>query len=123
MDIFELLGIDADDPDQRRALAQVHGDGALLDDLVRIRKDRMTQQQVADQLGVSQSAVAKIESGDRDPRLSTLGRYASAIGVLVRHEVDTGVPERGPIVATHSGAAVRPWHTSTHTAPRIRLHG
>jgi ribosome-binding protein aMBF1 (putative translation factor) len=40
----------------------------------------MSQTQVAALMGTSQSAVARLESGDADVRLSTLERYASAIG-------------------------------------------
>jgi predicted transcriptional regulator len=39
----------------------------------------MTQTQVAALMGTSQSAVARLESGDADIRLSTLERYAAAL--------------------------------------------
>lgn len=56
--------------------------------LVRIRRDKnLTQQQVADLLGVSQQAIQKLERYDNDPRLSTLERYANAIGAIITHEV------------------------------------
>ena len=40
----------------------------------------LSQTQVAARMGTSQSAVARLESGDADVRLSTLERYATAIG-------------------------------------------
>jgi ribosome-binding protein aMBF1 (putative translation factor) len=40
----------------------------------------LTQTEVAARMGTSQSAVARLESGDADVRLSTLERYAAAIG-------------------------------------------
>jgi transcriptional regulator with XRE-family HTH domain len=40
----------------------------------------LSQTEVAARMGTSQSAVARIESGDADVRLSTLERYASALG-------------------------------------------
>jgi predicted transcriptional regulator len=44
----------------------------------------LSQTEVAARMGTSQSAVARIESGDADVRLSTLDRYAVALG----HELD-----------------------------------
>jgi transcriptional regulator with XRE-family HTH domain len=40
----------------------------------------LSQTQVAARMGTSQSAVARLESGDADIRLSTLERYAAAVG-------------------------------------------
>ena len=39
----------------------------------------LTQTEVAARMGTSQSAVARLESGDADVRLSTIERYAAAI--------------------------------------------
>ncbi|MGH3487899.1 MAG: helix-turn-helix domain-containing protein, partial [Actinopolymorphaceae bacterium] len=44
------------------------------------RRSGLSQTQVAARMGTSQSAVARIEAGDVDVRLSTLERYASAVG-------------------------------------------
>ncbi|MDN5558781.1 MAG: helix-turn-helix domain-containing protein [Ruaniaceae bacterium] len=38
-------------------------------------------------LGVSQQAINKFERYDSDPKLSTIRRYANAVGVLVEHRV------------------------------------
>ena len=53
---------------------------ALTDELV-TRRTRLglSQTQVAARMGTSQSAVARLESGDADIRLSTLERYAAAL--------------------------------------------
>jgi transcriptional regulator with XRE-family HTH domain len=40
----------------------------------------LSQTEVAARMGTSQSAVARLESGGADLRLSTLERYAAAIG-------------------------------------------
>ncbi|HUB69642.1 MAG TPA: helix-turn-helix transcriptional regulator [Acidimicrobiales bacterium] len=40
----------------------------------------LSQTEVAARMGTSQSAVARLESGETDLRLSTLERYAAAIG-------------------------------------------
>lgn len=54
---------------------------ALGDELVSRRRDLgLSQTEVAARMGTSQSAVARLEAGEADMRLSTLERYASAIG-------------------------------------------
>ena len=54
---------------------------ALAESLVEQRqKLGLSQTEVAARMGTSQSAVARIESGDADVRLSTLERYAAALG-------------------------------------------
>jgi DNA-binding XRE family transcriptional regulator len=44
----------------------------------------LTQAQVADRMGTSQSTVARLESGTAKPSLSTLKRLAQATGARVR---------------------------------------
>jgi predicted transcriptional regulator len=57
----------------------------LIDELVRARKQSgLSQTDVAARMGTSQSAVARLESGELDARLSTVERYAAAL----RHTVD-----------------------------------
>lgn len=56
--------------------------------LVRLRLAKgFTQKDVADKLGVSQPAIARFERYDNDPKLSTVHRYALAIGALIEHQV------------------------------------
>jgi len=53
----------------------------LVGELAGLRKAaRLSQTEVAARMGTSQSAVARLESGDADVRASTLERYAAAIG-------------------------------------------
>jgi len=53
----------------------------LVGELAGLRKSaRLSQTEVAARMGTSQSAVARLESGDVDVRASTLERYAAAIG-------------------------------------------
>jgi ribosome-binding protein aMBF1 (putative translation factor) len=44
---------------------------------------RLSQTEVAARMGTSQSAVARLESGEADARASTLERYAAAIGCQI----------------------------------------
>ena len=53
----------------------------LVDQLVERRVSLgLSQTEVAARMGTSQSAVARLESGAGDVRLSTLERYADAVG-------------------------------------------
>ncbi|MFD2080136.1 Helix-turn-helix domain-containing protein [Actinopolymorpha cephalotaxi] len=54
---------------------------ALAESLVDLRRrSGLSQTQVAARMGTSQSAVARLEAGEADVRLSTLERYAAAVG-------------------------------------------
>ncbi len=77
--------------------------------LVQIRRDSgLSQQDVADLLEISQQAVQKLERYDADPKLSTLERYANAVGALVTHRVvvdhgqSTHLAVRSPWAVQHS---------------------
>jgi predicted transcriptional regulator len=62
----------------------------LIEELVRVRQaSELSQTEVAARMGTSQSAVARLESGDLDARLSTLERYAAAMGRTVDWQVRT----------------------------------
>lgn len=88
MNLEEMLGIDYSDPLQRQARDLVEADNRLLDDLISARRAKgLTIPEIADRMGVSLLAIERIESGERDPHLSTLRRYALAIGVTYQHEV------------------------------------
>lgn len=89
MNLDELLGIDLSNPSHRLARVLAEQDEQLVDRLVELRKaSGKSQVDIAEAMGISQSAVARIESGERDPRLSTLRRYAHAIGAVITHTVD-----------------------------------
>ena len=82
-----IAGIDATDPEYRLALDLARGDRAFLRALVQRRRERMTQQDVADRLGITQASVAAFERYDNDPKLSTIRRYAQVVGVMVDHQI------------------------------------
>lgn len=65
---------------------------ALTEELVARRVELgLTQTEVAARMGTSQSAVARLESGLADVRISTLERYAAAVG----HVLDWRLQGRG----------------------------
>jgi ribosome-binding protein aMBF1 (putative translation factor) len=73
---FPGFGAIADDP------------GQLIDRLVAVRRQRgLSQTEVAARMGTSQSALARLESGQSDARLSTIVRLATALGVDVGFSV------------------------------------
>lgn len=60
----------------------------LLHALAAEREDLgLTQVAVAQRMGTSQSAVARIEAGEVDARLSTVERYAQALGRRVEWRI------------------------------------
>ncbi len=69
----------------------------------------LSQTEVAARMGTSQSAVARLETGDADVRVSTLERYAAAIGsqlawqARVRPGEDAAAPPGGPAAPGAAG--------------------
>ena len=62
---------------------QLADEFSLLDQFLKARADQgLTQAQVAERIGTTQSAVARMESGrgKHSPSLATLSRYADALG-------------------------------------------
>ena len=51
----------------------------------------LSQTEVAARMGTSQSAVARLESGEADTRASTLERYAAAIGCEINWRLQGSV--------------------------------
>jgi predicted transcriptional regulator len=64
---------------------------SLSGQLVSLRRELgLSQTQVAVRMGTSQSAVARFEAGDLDVRLSTIERYATALGGTLEWRIDRG---------------------------------
>ena len=117
----------------RRADSLIENHAALLKSLVDLRKKhRLSQAVVAERMGVSQPTVAGFERYDANPTLSTIRRYALAVGARLRTVVvDDCIDER--TVEAVAGAApfvqaaappsslltVESW---TPTPDRARLH-
>jgi transcriptional regulator with XRE-family HTH domain len=102
MDMFEdfeaALGIDPDDPRERLAKDLVESDHKLLDDLVKARiAAGMTKAQVAAAMGRHRAVVTNFERLTTDPHLSTIRRYAMAVGARITHRVEPGfLPSKTP---------------------------
>lgn len=73
---------------------------ALIEELVAARVAAgLSQTELAARMGTSQSAIARLERADADVRLSTLERYAAALGhsvnVQLRPPQQPGPPRLG----------------------------
>lgn len=83
--IAAIAGYRDDDPE---ILAEREDYGEYLrytDCLIAHRKAlKLTQGDVAERMGTSQSAVSDLERSEADPRVSTLMRYARSLGVPLR---------------------------------------
>ena len=66
-----------------RELAQ-RRQGLLADLIERRHRAGLSQAELARRMGTSQPAVARLEAGGVDVRLSTLERYAAAVGVRLQ---------------------------------------
>lgn len=74
---------------ERLALELAREDQQLVVRLIELRKERdLSQEDIANLLGVSQATISSFERLGNDPHLSTVRRYARALGVMVRHHVD-----------------------------------
>lgn len=74
--------------------------------LVRVRrKAGLSQEDVAERMSVSQQTVSKFERYDSDPKLSTLRRYANAVGALIEHQVEIDRGQSVQLAASRSAWA------------------
>lgn len=100
-----VLGIDLADSEQRRGAELAYQDQNWMAALVRFRRaSNLTQEDVAERMKTSQEAVSRFEKLGNDPRVSTVRRYAMAIGADYSHTVPEA-PTRAEITAaTWNGA-------------------
>lgn len=89
LELHDLLGIDPESPEVAQALEDAEEYASLVECLVVARvKLGLTQKQIAERMGTTQSAVSNFERVGGDARYSTLQRYARAVGARVRSAVD-----------------------------------
>lgn len=85
--LLAVLGLEGSDTELADHLARE--DQLLMTRLVEARRaSGLSQADMAERLEVSQASVSKFERLGNDPRLSTIRRYAAALGVSIRHHVD-----------------------------------
>jgi len=71
-------------PGVRAAYRKLEGEFSFLDAILKARATAgMTQSEIAERIGTTQSAIARLESGALNPTIATLQKYAEAIGYRV----------------------------------------
>lgn len=82
------------DPEFPRLYERAVREGALLRMLAEKREAAgISQREVARRMGTSQPAVARLERGEIDPKLSTLERFAAAIGQEIDWHLKAASPQ------------------------------
>ncbi|MCO4256477.1 helix-turn-helix transcriptional regulator [Pseudarthrobacter cellobiosi] len=82
---------DPNDLKQMIASELINQSQDMMDELLQLRKRKgMTQQDIADIIGITRTAVTAFERYDSDPKLSTLVRYAMAVGARLNITVEDG---------------------------------
>ena len=84
-----------EDAEFREEYARADDEFKLIEALVRARvAAKLTQTELAERLGTTQSAVARLEGGRVSPSLATLRRYAAATGTRLTVSLERAVPGR-----------------------------
>ena len=84
----EFLGLDTSNQEDRLAVHLAEQDELLIDQLVQMRKDAgLRQADVATRIDRDQATISNFERLGGDPRLSTIRRYALAVGASIDHAV------------------------------------
>jgi len=68
------------------------------------RRRRMSQTAVAAKMATSQSQLGRLEAGEADPRLSTIERYAAAVG----HRIEWHLVPEVSMESTRPSRTARP---------------
>lgn len=96
----------SDESLERRADLLVDARDRLLEGLVRLRKEhKLSQQTVAERMGVSQPTVAAFERYDANPTVSSIIRYAMAVNALLDIKVVDDCGDGMPATWQMTGAA------------------
>jgi transcriptional regulator with XRE-family HTH domain len=99
----EFLDKLLDNPAVKREYDRLEPEFALVREMIAARKRaRLTQDQVAERMGTTKSAVARLESAAHKPSLRSVERYAAAIGHklewrLVPDPASYALPPSGPV--------------------------
>ena len=86
--LAEILARNLQDPDFAAAYAEADADYSVLEAMITARAAAgLTQEALAERMGTTLSAVARLEGGRVSPTVETLRRYAKAVGKRLRVEM------------------------------------
>ncbi len=86
-DFRKFLDEQLEDPEFKAEWDALHPERALVQAMIDARKRTgMTQQQLAEKTGISQSDISKFETGGGNPSIKTLQRLAAGMGMILQVE-------------------------------------
>ena len=86
-DFRKFLDEQLEDPEFKAEWDALQPEGALVQAMIVARKRTgMTQQQLAEKTGISQSDISKFETGGGNPSIKTLQRLAAGMGMILQVE-------------------------------------
>lgn len=101
-----LLAEHLADPEFRREWERTTSARALAVWLVRYRSEHgLSQRALAERVGMKQPVIARLESGETEPKLSTLLRLAEALQTPIDLELDAAQPAPGRLFVRIGRAA------------------
>ena len=84
----EALAEDLKDPEFRAEWERATVARAVANEIVKYRGEHsLTQTQLARQVGMQQSAIARLELGEHEPSISTLTRLSRALGITFHIDI------------------------------------
>jgi len=109
-----ILGRTKKNPDFPKLLEAAIRRRELVASLAGKREDLgLSQEVVATRMGTSQPAIARLEAGEVDAKLSTLERYATALGFRIHWDL---VAENATSVSASRGSMARAAAASRHSS-------
>jgi predicted transcriptional regulator len=86
--LADLIAENMKDPAFAAAYAEADAEYAVIEAMIRARSEAgLTQEALAERMGTTQSAVARLEGGRVSPTVETLRRYAKAVGKRLKVEM------------------------------------
>lgn len=129
--LLGLLGYDESDPEVKAARRDAADLANLIESLVLARKDRgLTQADVAARMETTQSTVSSFERIGGNPTISTIQKYARAVGARTRMTVVVNGDRRLPLTVSSGPTGNLPlddagaWSEAEFSAElKVEAHG